>query len=260
MQSITWFYRYTNQLKGPCTKDAVIQMAGDLQIENVIYEAEIARLELDAIPRKILDFDILLDRQSKYNFEKSEKASAAAKNPKDKPLSIKLSGKKFNYCDLQGKCMGPFEFSELVAALKIVGTYEGILIKEEKDASWTSIFEWSELIGPLNIQKRTSARVTITGIVEVLSLAAAKPLELVDISENGFSCIYNGAVLTDRFQARLISPWLNQPILCQVQPVNTRDYLMGFKFLRLKDEDRKMIADHIARKKEQMVILLPKAG
>ncbi|MBX7231186.1 MAG: GYF domain-containing protein [Bdellovibrionales bacterium] len=179
---------------------------------------------------------------------KSELPRLINQSEKNKPT------KQWHYA-FNGQAQGPFTREELIQTLKDVQISAELLIWTKGMKAWAPIFEFSDLLNEIGINKRQFPRADIEGSVQIQIGSNNRKGRLLTISEGGFGADQlNGLTVGQILNIKIESEDLHEIIhsKSEVRYVTEKGYA-GFRFQHINMEAKSVIIQYMKQSHRVML-------
>ncbi len=138
---------------------------------------------------------------------------------------------------------GPFVYDQLIQVLKAHPNPGDILLFQESESGWKSIYSFPTIVEEVGITRRSHERVPISGMFTYEKEGARFQCLLSSISEGGIGILEaQGLSVGDTIKGLIESPQLPMPINCSCEALYRQDEsTWGLRFVGLPMETKSLI-------------------
>lgn len=221
---VRWFILRNENIKGPFSTEEIksLNQSGDILDKDLIWG------NLQAEWKPVAWWNIELPK-------------LLAQTPKEEKET-----KLWHYA-IQGQSFGPFNREDLIAKLKDNKSNYDILVWTKGMKAWAPIFEFTDLLDAVGINKRQFPRADIDGKVTIKSGPTTIVGNLLMISEGGFGAdqikgLSNAQIVSVEIESDSFYESIHAK--AEVRYMTERGYV-GFKFQNINMESRSAIVQYV---------------
>ncbi len=138
---------------------------------------------------------------------------------------------------------GPFTYDQLIQVLKSHPNAGEVLIFQEGDTDWKSIYSHPTIVEEVGITRRSHLRVPLSGVFRYEKEGAIYEALLSSISEGGLGILEaQGVSVGDLLKGTIESPQLPTPLTCTCEALYRQDdSTWGLRFVNLPLESQSLV-------------------